>query len=436
MLLYANLLKIMDKQVYVSIFLDTRRALRNHKYPVKLRVFTPYPRKQKLYPTKFELTEKDFISIWETVKPRDEHKIKRAEIQVVLDKAEEVANDLIPFTFEEFEKQLYQKKGQSENVLFQYDETIKRLKKNKQIGTASTYDLSKKAIINFLLKKDLYSDNEESGINEPSTLLFREITPSWLNDFENYLSSYGRSQTTVSIYTRTLRTLYNVAISNNIIKADLYPFGRSKYQIPSQKAVKKALNKQQLKILYESEAKTPEQQIAKDYFFFLFNCSGLNVKDMASLKFENLYEDKMVYIREKTKRTRKANLKPVTVYLNNYSKKFIEKYGNVDKKKSNFIFDIFTLDMSEEGRFRKSHNFTRFLNQHLKLLAKANNLPEDISTYWSRHSFATNAIRSGASLEQISQALNHNNLSTTKGYFAGFEDETMKKLTDNLMNFD
>lgn len=426
----------MEKQVFISIFLDTRRELRNRKYPVKLRVFTPFPRKQKLYPTKFEFGKKDFSSTWETIKPRDEHKGKRAEMQAVVDRAEEVANNLNPFTFDEFEKLIYQKKGQSENVLYQYNEAIKRLKQNNQVGTASTYDLSQKAIINFLLNKDLYSKDEEIEIEEPSTLLFREITPTWLNNFENYLSGYGRSQTTISMYVRTLRTLFNAAIAQNIIKRDLYPFGRNKYQIPAQKAVKKALNREQLKTLFESIPKTPEQQIAKDYFFFLFNCSGLNIKDMASMKFENIHGDKLIYTREKTKRTSKANLKPVVVYLNEYSLNFIEKYGNADKKKSNLIFDIFTPDMTEEEKFRKSHNFTRSLNQHLKLLAKANGLPEDISTYWSRHSFATNAIRSGASLEQISQALNHHDLSTTKNYFAGFEDNTMKKLTENLMNFD
>jgi len=144
----------------------------------------------------------------------------------------------------------------------------------------------------------------------------------------------------------------------------------------------------------------------------------------------------LIYYREKTKRTSKANQKPVVVFLNQYSKNFIKQYGNKEIKRSNLIFNIFTKDMSEEERYRKSHNFTRFLNQHLKLLAKANSLPEDISTYWARHSFATYSIRSGASLEQISQALNHHDLSTTKGYFAGFEDDAMRALTDNLMNFD
>jgi integrase/recombinase XerD len=417
----------MEKEYFITVYLDTRRKLKNHKYPVKLRVFTKYPRKQKLYPTKFTFTEDEFKSIWLTQKPRNEVKLKRAEIQAMLDKAEKTADSIEPFTFDAFEDALHMKTGTPENVFYQYERAIKQYEENKQIGTASSYDLSQKAIKKYL---------KETTGNVPDILIFREINPKWLTNFENYMKNKGKSQTTTGIYLRPLRALFNAAISEGIIKQSLYPFGRRKYEIPQSKSVKKALTRAQLKKLYDAKPTTPEQTIAKDYFFFLFNCSGLNVKDMASLKYENLHGDKLIYTREKTKRTSKANLKPVVVYLNDYSKNFIKQYGSKEKKKSNLIFNIFTKEMSEEERYRKSHNFTRFLNQHLKLLAKANDLPEDISTYWSRHSFATNAIRSGASLEQISQALNHHDLSTTKGYFAGFEDDAMRALTDNLMNFD
>jgi site-specific recombinase XerD len=53
----------------------------------------------------------------------------------------------------------------------------------------------------------------------------------------------------------------------------------------------------------------------------------------------------------------------------------------------------------------KVKNFTRFVNQHLKKLAKSLGITEDISTYFARHSFATIAIRSGASMEFVSETL-------------------------------
>ena len=140
----------MERDYTINVFLDTRRELKNHKYPVKLRVFTPYPRKQKLYQTDFEFTESEFKSVWETLKPRNEVKDKRAEIQSLITKAEETAKGLETFTFEEFEKVLYQKSGEPENVFYQYDSIIKQYKANNQIGTASSYDLSQKSIKSFL----------------------------------------------------------------------------------------------------------------------------------------------------------------------------------------------------------------------------------------------------------------------------------------------
>jgi hypothetical protein len=38
-------------------------------------------------------------------------------------------------------------------------------------------------------------------------------------------------------------------------------------------------------------------------------------------------------------------------------------------------------------------------------------------------------------MEFVSEALSHSNMKTTKGYFAGFEDEAKKELMETLMNF-
>ncbi|HCY42220.1 MAG TPA: integrase [Prolixibacteraceae bacterium] len=428
----------MKREYSISIYLDQRRSLKSGKYPVRLRVYVPGT--QKLYPTKFTFTKEEFQYIWNSdksdlpaAKPKTEKLLNNADRREALsallslqDKAEKIAEGLDPFTFDQFEKKLYRRSGQTENVFYQYDQVVERYKTNNQIGTAKNYELSQKSIKTFL---------EDWKGKEPSTLLFREITPEWLNRYERFMSDKGKSQTSTGIYLRPLRALYRAAILEGTIKQDLYPFGRKKYEIPQPEVVRKALSKEQIKKLYEAVPANEYQKKAKDFWFFLFNTAGINVKDLARLKYSNLLGDKLVYIREKTKRTTKARLKPVVVYLNDYATQFIEKYGNPEKLPQNYIFDIFRNGMTEQEKFDKAGAFTRILNQHVKNFAKANGLPEEISTYWSRHSFATNAIRSGASMEQIQQALNHANLTTTQNYFAGFGNDSMKALTKNLMNF-
>jgi len=128
-------------------------------------------------------------------------------------------------------------------------------------------------------------------------------------------------------------------------------------------------------------------------------------------------------------------LRPVTIYLNSFAKSIIEKYGNKNKKPKALVFPIISDEEDEIMNFKKIKNFTRFVNQNIKALSIAEGMTAEISTYWARHSFTTTAIRNGASMEFVSEALNHRDMKTTQGYFGGFEDESKKEIMDKLMNF-
>lgn len=430
----------MDKNLFISIVLDTRRAKANGLYPVKLRVFTNAPRQQKLYPTKFEFSEKEFESIWNTTKPRKEAKEKQIEIQLVEREAIKVAGEIRPFSFEQFEKRLYRNKGEGQNVFYQYAEIIKRLEANSQLGTASNYRLSAKSLKLFLLylkgKGSLQKAELDSALESITKLPFVSVTPNWLERYENYMiRESGKSRTTVSMYVRALRTVFNHAIAEKDIDPEIYPFGKRKYQVPAVKSVKKALAKSDLKTLMQAEAKTPEQEKARDFWFFSYICNGMNIKDIALLRYENIQDGKIVFYRAKTINTSKADLRPVVVHLTDYAKSIIEKYGHPSQSSKQLVFPILSEYKSEVDKFNAIKNFTRFINQNLKKLAVANNITGDISTYWARHSFATNAIRSGLSMEFVSDAFNHSNLKTTQGYFAGFEEDNKKELMEQLLDF-
>src|SRR5690554_6877280 len=62
-------------QVYISIVLDKRRAKKNGKYPVKLRVFTPEPKKQKLYQTVHEYT----AEVFDILRPKKNEDLSKEE---------------------------------------------------------------------------------------------------------------------------------------------------------------------------------------------------------------------------------------------------------------------------------------------------------------------------------------------------------------------
>lgn len=414
----------------ISIVLDKRYIKYWDKFPVKIRVYSVLQKKAKLYVTGKDFTEKEFQSIWETTKPRKEHQPEREFLKHLEDQAVEAAKNIKPFSFEQFEKKIFRKVGDETNVFYHYKQAIDTLKKNKQIGTANTYELSEKSIKDYILY-------DKGRI--PEQLSFFDITPKFLQGYENFMlgdleGKKARSRTTVSMYLRVLRTLFNTAIAQKEIDSEFYPFGKRKYQIPASKNIKKAFSKEQLQILFRSEAKTPEQQKAKDFWFFSYGCNGMNIKDIALLKYEDIQDDKIIFYRAKTINTAKTNLKPVKVYLSEFAKTIIVKYGNRNKGKKDNIFSITDPAATENQNHFKIKNFTKFINQHIKKLAEANGLPGDISTYWARHSFATNAIRSGASMEFVSEALSHSDLKTTQNYFAGFDESSQKEFIENMMN--
>ena len=86
-------------------------------------------------------------------------------------------------------------------------------------------------------------------------------------------------------------------------------------------------------------------------------------------------------------------------------------------------------------KLRTNQNFTRFINQHIKKLAKNAGLTSDISTYWARHSFTSTAIRNGASLELIQESLGHKDMKTTMNYWGGFDDAAKRGISEKLMDF-
>lgn len=419
--------KEITKQYFISMYLDTRRAKENGKFPVRLRVFTPSPRKQKLYSTKFEFSRSEYESIWETIKPREIYKAIRKEMQAIVNEAEETAEELKHFDFTEFEKKLFNVVGAESNVFWQYEQEIKELERTKRIGSLTTYKQSLNSLKAYLLHL--------TG-KEQNKILFSEITAKWLQNYENYMvNDLGRSVTTVGFYLRALRAIFNNA--KNEIGPDAYPFGKGKgkYTIPAVKNVKKALHKTELKRLFEAKAKNSEQEKAKDFWFFSYSCNGMNIKDIAHLKFENLNNDEIVFIRAKTVNTKKDKSTPIRIYLNDFTKAILKKYCNKDNSPKNYIFSIISSADNDLKKYHKVKNFTRFINQNLKKIAIDNDITEDISTYWARHSFATNAIRNGASMEFVNEALNHSDMKTTKGYFAGFADETKKEFSEALMKF-
>jgi integrase len=408
-------------KIVVSLYLDKSRSNKEGKYLLRLQVYDKVNKKRRYFATKFKFTAKEYENIINSKKTTT----IKTELYAVLTHAQTIVNEINPFDFDKFEHKLYGKAGMSEKIFYQYNEYVNELIKNNQIGNASNYNLSKKSIQIFLKHEK----------KNPETFRFTDVTPHFLQEYENYMLSQGKSITTVSIYLRALRAIFNRAIENNEIPKEIYPFGKRKYTVPATVKVKKSFTRQELKQLFEATPQTPEQKKAKDFWFFSYACNGMNIKDIVLLKYEAIKDGVITFYREKTKNTKREHLKPITVVLNDYILSIIKKYGKKKHNANDLVFSILTGNETPTEVHAKVNNFTRYVNQHIKTLAQSVGLPSEISTYWARHSFATVAIREGATIEFISEALGHSDTKTTNNYFAGFTSDAKKKFADDLMKF-
>ena len=414
----------MENNISISIYLDKRRAKSNGKYPVKLRLFVKNPRKQKFYPTQYDLSETEFSKLYNAKKLSKEQKNIKMELQALETKAYKLAEKLHPFEFEVFETIMFEYSGELDNVFLIYDTIIKDLKETDRFGSAESYALSMKSIKSFLA---------ESHPQYAKTLSFKAVNKQMLQKYEKFMIDNGRSSTTVGIYLRNLRAVYNKAIDQNLVAQAYYPFGKKKYQIPAPKKTKKALSKTQLSTLFHAKPDTKEQAKAKAFFFFSYACNGMNFKDIANLQHKNYNGETIEFYRAKTKNTQ-SDQAPVIIYVNDFIKSIINKYGNKKESPSTYIFNLVDHSTDAEMQRKQLKNKIRLVNQHFIKFAKNNGISDKVSTYWARHSFATNAIRNGASMEFVSEALSHSSIKTTQNYFAGFADKHKKDISDKLMD--
>jgi integrase/recombinase XerD len=320
------------------------------------------------------------------------------------------------FTFTNFEKMYVKNRGASDSVSFAFDEYISELKTEGRIGTAVSYQCAKRSLDEF--KNDLR---------------LADITPALLNKYENWMLEAGNSSTTVGIYLRSLRTIFNRAD----VDKSLYPFGtdKSKYKIPTGRNIKKALTIEEVSRIFKYEVVPGSiTEMAKDYWIFIYLCNGLNVKDLCLLKRKDINGDFLSFERAKTKRTRKDGNR-ISVSLKPEAKAIIKKWGQRSISPDSYVFPHLHKSMTPERERQIVQQLTHVINRHMKEIAKDQKIKKEVTTYFARHSFATVLKRSGASIEFISEALGHSDVKTTKNYLDSFEKETLQKTTDALTAF-
>ena len=331
-------------------------------------------------------------------------------------KVKDIIHQLDPFTFDDFKEKLFEKKIESPDLYGLFDLTIEDLTIQGRMSTAQVYRDSRNSLKRFR-----------------SRLKVKEVTTDFLKKYESYMISNGKSVTTIGIYLRHLRSIYNKAIDAEIIDRKYYPFGKNKYQIKAPRNIKKALTLDQIKGIVDYEVvEGSSQHLARDIWLFSYYCNGMNIKDILNLKFKNVQKEVIQFERQKTSST-DQNPKPIIVSLIPEARIIIKRWKKKKRSEEDFVFPFINKSMTQEERMKTKHQFIKTINKYMKRIGSEIGYDKPLTTYAARHSYATILKRSGAPLGFISESLGHKSLQTTESYLDSFEDETRRKYAEMLV---
>ena len=258
---------------------------------------------------------------------------------------------------------------------------------------------------------------------------FADIDSAWLKKYEDWLRGRGCKDITISLLFRTLRSAFNKAIEQGATKRDNYPFNKFKlthYDISTQK---RAITKEDIHKIIDLDLANENFYIglARDIFLFSYFGAGINFTDIALLKFSNIHDRRISYIRKKTH-------KPISFPLSESSSEILKKYANSFYKDDDYIFPILDVrtHKTEQQKRNRIHKCLGHINKGLKAIGEMVGIPE-LTTYYARHTFATVLKRSGVNIAIISESLGHSDLATTQIYLDSFENSQIDEAMKNLL---
>lgn len=399
--------------VTLSSVLDTRRAKKNGLYPVKLQVI--YKRIQRYYATGKELLPGEWNKLFKARSPLLQEirqdigssfdRIKK-EIQELTNKGE--------FSFEELNKRLGRSKGETLNVTFR--ERIALLKREDRIGNMLWYSNVLKSIERFSVKQ----------------VPLPNVTVHWLQQYDKFLRTEKKSPVTICMHLRAIRAILNEARKNGNLRDTEYPFGKGKLEIQEGEGRKIALNIKQIEQIVNYSNGNQLTAYYRDLWLFIYLCNGINVADLIKLKYSNIVDGEICFVRQKTERTAKKR-REIRAIITEEMHRIIERWGNRPSEDS-YLFPFLSGGESATELKTKTQNLTRRINWHMNCIGKTLQIG-NISTYTARHSFATILKRRGANIIYISESLGHNDLKTTACYLADFEKEEREKNAQLLTDF-
>lgn len=222
---------------------------------------------------------------------------------------------------------------------------------------------------------------------------FKDITYTFLKDFEVYLREKGNGINTVAKHLRQLRTLVNEAINQGYIHADAYPF--RKFKIKQEKGRHEFLTPDELKKLENLEVSDRKLRHVLDAF--LFCCYvGLRYSDFCQLTPANFIRvNGKRWLHFKSIKTGIELRLPLHLLFEGKALAILDRYD---------IAEFANLGSNSET------------NKVLAVITGMARIKKHITYHTARHTCATLLIHQGVPITTVQRLLGHTSVKTTEIY--------------------
>lgn len=238
---------------------------------------------------------------------------------------------------------------------------------------------------------------------EPRDILFKQINKVWLNKLAEHLEKEsGLKKNTSFLYFRKIKEVLYRASNEGYIKAEIV---RQVKNLQREKVERGYLELNEIERLVITPSDRPDITKA-----FLFSCfTGLRESDVRNLKWENISDNTIKIIQQKT-------ISTVIIPLSQTALNILrtEKVIHIPGIK------IFKLPKDRTT-----------INRALARWFKKAEIKKKAFYHLSRHTFATLNLTSGNEIYTVSKLLGHKSLKTTEIY-ANIIDEKKKEAMNNL----
>lgn len=222
---------------------------------------------------------------------------------------------------------------------------------------------------------------------------FKDITYSFLKEFEVYLREKGNGINTVAKHLRQLRTLVNEAINQGYIHADAYPF--RKFKIKQEKGRHEFLTPDELKKLENLEVSDRKLRHVLDAF--LFCCYvGLRYSDFCQLTPANFIRvNGKRWLHFKSIKTGIELRLPLHLLFEGKALAILDRYD---------ITEFANLGSNSET------------NKVLAVITGMARIKKHVTYHTARHTCATLLIHQGVPITTVQRLLGHTSVKTTEIY--------------------